>query len=180
MDNVLEIVAIIISVVGALKGIEWIIEKINNTHDKSQKIDANTETIEAFKKKTEQDINDLNLKLNDAHKYAAQSLQKIENNITGALEDQKKDYMEHLRADKDEYIEGIKRVEASITEMQAVYQQTVAVIDIKIDNLEKAQNKHNNLIERMYAAESKIQVLDNREKVSEHRLNDLEKNHEKS
>lgn len=174
MDT-MEMIAIFVAVVGGFKALEWVIEKITAQHDKSQRIDANTESIEEFKKHTTQEIENLNERVNKAHDYATMALQTLEKNITTALDEQKNDYMEHLKSDKEDYIEGIKRVEASIMEMQAVYQQTVAVMDIKIDNLEKAQNKHNNLIERMYACESKIGVLDNREKVSEHRIDDLEK-----
>ena len=40
--------------------------------------------------------------------------------------------------------------------------------------LEEKVNRHNNLIERTYAIEQKLAVLDNRERVSEHRIDDLE------
>ncbi len=44
----------------------------------------------------------------------------------------------------------------------------------RIKQLEGKVNKHNNLIERTYNIEQQIAVLDNREKVTEHRLSDLE------
>ena len=44
----------------------------------------------------------------------------------------------------------------------------------RIKQLESKVNKHNNLIERTYNIEQQIAVLDNREKVTEHRLWDLE------
>ncbi len=44
----------------------------------------------------------------------------------------------------------------------------------RIKQLESKVNKHNNLIERTYNIEQQIAVLDNREKVTEHRLSDLE------
>lgn len=44
----------------------------------------------------------------------------------------------------------------------------------RIKQLEGKVNKHNNLIERTYNIEQQIAVLDNREKVTEHRLTDLE------
>ncbi len=44
----------------------------------------------------------------------------------------------------------------------------------RIGKLEEKVNKHNNLIERTFKIEEKIAVLDNRQKVSEHRLEDLE------
>ena len=44
----------------------------------------------------------------------------------------------------------------------------------RISKLEETVSKHNNLIERTYRIEKSIAVLDNRQKVSEHRLSDLE------
>lgn len=48
------------------------------------------------------------------------------------------------------------------------------VQDVKIDNLTTAVNKHNGLIERMYHVEQSVAVLENRQKVSEHRIDDIE------
>lgn len=45
----------------------------------------------------------------------------------------------------------------------------------QIKNLDKKVNKHNQLIERTYRLEQDLAVLTNREKVSEHRIDDLEK-----
>lgn len=45
----------------------------------------------------------------------------------------------------------------------------------RIEQLEKKVEKHNGLIERTYAIEQNIAVLEAREKVSEHRIDDLEK-----
>lgn len=50
-----------------------------------------------------------------------------------------------------------------------------AVQSEQIKNLDKKVNKHNQLIERTYRLEQDLAVLENREKVSEHRLDDLEK-----
>lgn len=44
----------------------------------------------------------------------------------------------------------------------------------RIEQLEKKQDKHNNLIERMYAVEDKYNVLDERMRVANHRIDDLE------
>ena len=44
----------------------------------------------------------------------------------------------------------------------------------RLKQLEEKVNRHNNLIERTYAIEQKLAVLDNRERVSEHRIDDLE------
>lgn len=53
--------------------------------------------------------------------------------------------------------------------------KTTALILYRLDELEKKQDKHNNVIERQYKLEQRVEVLENREKVSEHRIDDLEK-----
>ncbi len=49
-----------------------------------------------------------------------------------------------------------------------------SLTNYRIQQLENKVNKHNSLIERTYKIEQRLAVLDNREKVSEHRLEDLE------
>ena len=44
----------------------------------------------------------------------------------------------------------------------------------RIEQLEKKQDKHNSLIERMYAVEKSVELLDERQKVANHRLADIE------
>ena len=44
----------------------------------------------------------------------------------------------------------------------------------RIEQLEKKQDIHNNVIERMYCAEKAIEILDTKVKVANHRLDDLE------
>ena len=46
----------------------------------------------------------------------------------------------------------------------------------RIDQLEKKQDKHNTLIERMYNVEDRIHVLENKQAVADHRIKDLEDN----
>ena len=75
---------------------------------------------------------------------------------------------------KDAVNGKIDGLEDSIKEMKFEYEKQTALTTEKLSQLEKKQDKHNNLIERMYAAEKDIEVLKNREKVSEHRLEDLE------
>lgn len=45
----------------------------------------------------------------------------------------------------------------------------------RIEQLEKKVDKHNNLIERTYNLEKKEEILDQRLKVQEHRMQDVEK-----
>lgn len=53
--------------------------------------------------------------------------------------------------------------------------KTTALILYRLEELEKKQDKHNNLIERQFRLEERVGVLETREKVSEHRIEDLEK-----
>ncbi len=52
--------------------------------------------------------------------------------------------------------------------------KTTALISYRIDKLEEKVNKHNNLIERMYECEKKIEVLSEKQSVANHRIDDLE------
>ena len=63
----------------------------------------------------------------------------------------------------------------TVSELKAAHQQTVTLIEVLSERVEK----HNNVIERTYALEKQVAVLDNREKVSENRLSDLERHEEK-
>lgn len=45
----------------------------------------------------------------------------------------------------------------------------------KIDQLEKKQDKHNSMIERVYHLEENAQVVEEKIKVANHRIEDLEK-----
>lgn len=49
-----------------------------------------------------------------------------------------------------------------------------AVYDEKLDNLTKKVEKHNNLIERMYNLENEVHILSEKQKVANHRIDDLE------
>lgn len=52
---------------------------------------------------------------------------------------------------------------------------TGSLTQYRIRQLEEKVNKHNNLVERMYGAEQKITVLDERVRVANHRIEDLER-----
>lgn len=55
-------------------------------------------------------------------------------------------------------------------------QQTDLTI-YRIDRLETKVNKHNNLIERTYAIEKRLDVDEEKIKVANHRIDDLEEHH---
>lgn len=50
-----------------------------------------------------------------------------------------------------------------------------AVTDTKIDELTRETRKHNGLIERTYALEARADLTDEKIKVANHRIDDLEK-----
>lgn len=49
----------------------------------------------------------------------------------------------------------------------------VSLIKKDIKTLEEKQDKHNSLIERVYNIEATLKVMNNREKLTEHRIDDL-------
>lgn len=64
--------------------------------------------------------------------------------------------------------------EKQMIEIQASFNQAIAVIECHITELSARVEKHNNVVERTYALEKDVAVLKNRESVSENRLKDLE------
>ena len=74
--------------------------------------------------------------------------------------------------------EGI--IIALITGGLAVFSNVIIVVFnnsktlYRIEQLEKKQDKHNQLIERVYECESNIELQEERIKVANHRIDDLE------
>lgn len=54
-------------------------------------------------------------------------------------------------------------------------EKTRALMEYKMDELTKRVDKHNNLVERTYHLEEKITVHDEKIRVANHRIEDLEK-----
>lgn len=52
------------------------------------------------------------------------------------------------------------------------------IVEYRIGELEKKVTKHNNLIERTYKIEQRLEVDEEKLKVANHRIEDLEKYHE--
>lgn len=76
------------------------------------------------------------------------------------------------RKQHDSTIEEIKRQnDVTITQIKG----DIRLIQADISELEKKQDKHNSVIERMYLAERNIDVLTERQQVANHRIEDLEK-----
>lgn len=68
---------------------------------------------------------------------------------------------------------GVAIVVCIITQY-AQNRKTVALIEYKIEELTKKVDKHNNLIERTYKLEETTALHDEKIKVANHRIDDLE------
>ena len=51
---------------------------------------------------------------------------------------------------------------------------TIALIEYRLDQLAKKVDLHNNAVERLYAVEKKVDIHEERLKVANHRIEDLE------
>lgn len=54
------------------------------------------------------------------------------------------------------------------------HEETVHLIEYKLDQLTKKVDLHNNAVERLYIVEKRLSVDDERIKVANHRISDLE------
>lgn len=52
--------------------------------------------------------------------------------------------------------------------------EITALIEYRVSKLEEKQDKHNNMIERVYQLEGAVELLDNKIKSSNYRIKDLE------
>ena len=55
--------------------------------------------------------------------------------------------------------------------------KSTALIAYRLEQLEQKVSKHNNLVERTYALEESVALLEERQKVANHRIDDLKKVH---
>lgn len=55
------------------------------------------------------------------------------------------------------------------------HDKTIALVEYRLNQLERKVDAHNNLVERMYEVEESIKLNEERIKVANHRLDDLEK-----
>lgn len=53
--------------------------------------------------------------------------------------------------------------------------RTRDILLYRIEQLERAQQKHNSLIERMYRVEERLELHDEKIKVANHRIDDIER-----
>lgn len=53
--------------------------------------------------------------------------------------------------------------------------KSTALVVYRLEQLETKVGKHNNLVERTYALEESVELIKERQKVANHRIDDLEK-----
>ena len=62
-------------------------------------------------------------------------------------------------------------------ELEAKHDSTIEMISYKLDQLVKKVDLHNNAVERLYLVEKKLEVDEERLKVANRRIGDLEQFH---
>lgn len=72
-------------------------------------------------------------------------------------------------------IVAILSLAGTLTGAYLANRKSTAIIAYRMEELEKKVAKHNNLVERMYNLETRADVFDEKIKVANHRLDDLEK-----
>jgi len=61
-----------------------------------------------------------------------------------------------------------------VSDIKATCQESIAVTTVKLDALEEKQDKHNAVIERTFKLEERATLLEEKVKVANHRIEDLE------
>lgn len=72
-------------------------------------------------------------------------------------------------------IETANMHQKSMMELEAAVSQKIAVIDCKIDELNRRVEKHNEVVERTYKLESEMSLALEKISVANHRIEDLER-----
>lgn len=54
------------------------------------------------------------------------------------------------------------------------HNETISLIEYKLEQLEKKQDKHNGVVERLYQVEQRLGIDEEKIKVANHRIEDLE------
>ena len=85
------------------------------------------------------------------------------------------DQTKHSDALKSSIDSQLKTMHNEVLSIKSEFNTNALLTQEKSIQLEKKQDKHNQLIERMYHVETEVEVLKNRESVSEHRIEDLER-----
>lgn len=72
-------------------------------------------------------------------------------------------------------ISGAVTLAVCVISNHAQAEKTRALLDYRLQQLEKKQDKHNLVIERVYHLETELEVVQEKIRVGNHRIEDLEK-----
>lgn len=64
-----------------------------------------------------------------------------------------------------------------VKQTEKKHEETISLIDYKLEQLTKKVELHNNAVERLYAVEQKLGVDEEKIKTANHRIDDLEQFH---
>lgn len=76
---------------------------------------------------------------------------------------------------KKQHTITMEEIKSEVTRLDQKVELQIDSIKDNISRLETKQDKHNSLIERMFVCEKSIDLIDERVKVANHRIDDLEK-----
>ena len=102
--------------------------------------------------------------------YIKYKTKKLDISSDKAIADCASKHSANLNNVKEEFNARLDEISNSLNEIRTEQLR----IALNVTQVQKDQAKYNNVIERTYALENKVAVLENRESVSEHRLTDLE------
>lgn len=84
--------------------------------------------------------------------------------------------MEEINNIQEKHLMELKSAqEKQMLEIQASVGQAIAIVECKIDELSKRVEKHNNVVERTFKLESDVALHDEKIKVANNRIADLER-----
>lgn len=89
-------------------------------------------------------------------------------------EKQTEEVLKMLTAHREEYLSEIRDVKDDVSRVNATVQNQVSIIEIKIEELSSRVEKHNNVIERTFKLEQECALHEEKIKVANHRIDDLE------
>lgn len=72
-------------------------------------------------------------------------------------------------------ISGVVAIVVCVVTQEKQASKTTALIEYKIDELSRRVNEHNNLVERTYKLEKWTELQEEKIKVANHRIEDLER-----
>lgn len=67
-----------------------------------------------------------------------------------------------------------KQYNMQVREIQEKHNETISLIEYKLEQLEKKQDLHNNAVTRLYEVEKRLGIDEEKIKVANHRIEDLE------